>query len=44
VLVKTDSAWAQEHATGDHIHHVTEDLAGWLAEAAACLTLERAAD
>ena len=44
VLVKTDSAWAQEHATGDHIHHVTEDLAEWLAEAAACITLERAAD
>ena len=44
VLVKTDSEWAQEHATGDHIHHVTEDLAGWLAETAECITLARAAD
>ena len=44
VLIKTDSEWAQEHATGDHIHHVTEDLAKWLTEAAECITLERAAD
>ena len=34
VLVKTDSEWAQEHAEGPHIHHVTDDLPAWLAEAA----------
>jgi putative hydrolase of the HAD superfamily len=44
VLVKTDSEWAQEEAVGDHIHHVTEDLAGWLAEAADRITFSRAAD
>jgi putative hydrolase of the HAD superfamily len=33
VLVKTDSEWAQDESEGDHIHHVTEDLPAWLAEA-----------
>jgi putative hydrolase of the HAD superfamily len=31
VLVKTDGELAGEPAEGDHIHHVTEDLPGWLA-------------
>jgi putative hydrolase of the HAD superfamily len=31
VLVRTDSPWAQAGSDGDHIHHVTDDLAGWLA-------------
>ena len=44
VLVKTDSEWAEEAAEGDHIHHVTEDLPGWLAEAARTLSSARAAD
>jgi putative hydrolase of the HAD superfamily len=30
VLVRTDSPWAQAGSDGPHIHHVTEDLAGWL--------------
>jgi putative hydrolase of the HAD superfamily len=30
VLVQSDSAWAQEGADGDHIHHVTDDLVAWL--------------
>ena len=34
VLVKTDSEWAQEHAQGPHIHHVTDDRPVGLAEAA----------
>jgi putative hydrolase of the HAD superfamily len=41
VLVKTDGQWApevaDEAAEGDHIHHVTEDLAAWLEQAAASL-------
>ena len=41
VLVKTDGEWApdvaEEAAEGDHIHHVTEDLAAWLEQAAAAL-------
>jgi putative hydrolase of the HAD superfamily len=32
VLVRTDSPWAQAGSDGPHIHHVTDDLAGWLAE------------
>jgi putative hydrolase of the HAD superfamily len=44
VLVKTDSEWAEEAAEGDHIHHVTEDLAGWLGEAAGALRSSSAAD
>ena len=44
VLVKTDSEWAEEAAEGDHIHHVTEDLPGWLAEAAGALRSTSAAD
>ncbi len=27
---RTDAAWARDVAPGDHIHHATEDLAGWL--------------
>ena len=44
VLIKTDSEWAEEAAEGDHIHHVTEDLAGWLAEAGGALRSSSAAD
>jgi hypothetical protein len=32
VLVRTDSPWAQAGNDGPHIHHVTEDLAGWLVD------------
>jgi putative hydrolase of the HAD superfamily len=32
VLVRTDSPWAQAGSDGPHIHHVTEDLAGWLVD------------
>ncbi|MEX0809145.1 MAG: pyrimidine 5'-nucleotidase [Dongiaceae bacterium] len=31
VLVRTDSQWAQEAADGEHVHHVIDDLADWLA-------------
>jgi putative hydrolase of the HAD superfamily len=44
VLVKTDSEWAEEASEGDHIHHVTEDLPAWLAEAAGALRSSSAAD
>ena len=44
VLVKTDSEWAQDAAAGAHIHHVTDDLPGWLAEAADRIALRPAAD
>jgi hypothetical protein len=41
VLIKTDGEWApevaREDAEGGHIHHVTEDLAAWLEQAAAAL-------
>jgi putative hydrolase of the HAD superfamily len=30
VLVLTGEEWAQADAAGDHIHHVTDDLVGWL--------------
>jgi putative hydrolase of the HAD superfamily len=30
VLVRTDSPWAQAGNDAPHIHHATEDLAGWL--------------
>jgi putative hydrolase of the HAD superfamily len=30
VLVLTGEEWAQTDAAGDHIHHVTDDLVGWL--------------
>lgn len=30
VLVKSDAEWAQDDSTGDHIHHVAEDLVTWL--------------
>jgi len=30
VLVRTDSDWAQDGVDGEHIHHVTDDLATWL--------------
>jgi putative hydrolase of the HAD superfamily len=32
VLVRTDSPWAQAGRDAPHIHHVTDDLAGWLVE------------
>ncbi|HXV26082.1 MAG TPA: pyrimidine 5'-nucleotidase [Alphaproteobacteria bacterium] len=44
VLVRTDSEWAQEAAEGDHIHHVTDDLSAWLAEAADSIVPAPAAD
>jgi putative hydrolase of the HAD superfamily len=31
VLVLTGEEWAEADAAGDHIHHVTDDLVGWLA-------------
>jgi putative hydrolase of the HAD superfamily len=31
VLVQTGEEWAQIDSAGDHIHHVTDDLVGWLA-------------
>ncbi len=30
VLVLTGEEWAETDAAGDHIHHVTDDLVGWL--------------
>jgi putative hydrolase of the HAD superfamily len=30
VLVLTGEEWAEVDAAGDHIHHVTDDLVGWL--------------
>ena len=30
VLVLTGEEWAETDRTGDHIHHVTDDLVGWL--------------
>lgn len=38
VLVRTDSDWAQHEADGDHVHHVIDDLAGWLVDLVATLT------
>ena len=32
VWKKTDAAWAREAGIEEHIHHVTEDVAGWLGE------------
>lgn len=32
VLVLTGEEWAMTDAAGDHIHHVTDDLVGWLTE------------
>ena len=32
VLVLTGEEWAATDAAGDHIHHVTDDLLGWLDE------------
>ncbi|MDZ4735260.1 MAG: pyrimidine 5'-nucleotidase [Rhodospirillaceae bacterium] len=37
VLVRTDSQWAQEAADGEHVHHVIDDLADWLATLVATL-------
>ncbi len=44
VLVKTDSEWAEDGAESDHIHHVTDDLPAWLAEAADRIALSTGAD
>lgn len=33
VLVKGSHELTEIHAEGEHLHHVTDDLAGWLAEA-----------
>ncbi len=44
VLVKADSEWAEGDAGGDHIHHVTDDLPAWLAEAADRIALPPGAD
>jgi putative hydrolase of the HAD superfamily len=30
VLVRTDEEWARDGIDGAHIHHVTDDLVGWL--------------
>jgi putative hydrolase of the HAD superfamily len=30
VLVRTAADWAQDGIDGAHIHHVTDDLVGWL--------------
>jgi putative hydrolase of the HAD superfamily len=30
VLVRTDDEWARDGIDGAHIHHVTDDLVGWL--------------
>ena len=32
VLVRTDAEWANEAAEGDHVHHVVDDLVGWLSD------------
>jgi len=32
VLVLTGEEWAMTEEAGDHIHHVTDDLVGWLSE------------
>jgi len=32
VWVDTGSDWGAEDSEGEHIHHVTDDLAGWLSE------------
>jgi putative hydrolase of the HAD superfamily len=32
VLVLTGEEWAMSDAAGDHIHHVTDDLVGWLGQ------------
>jgi putative hydrolase of the HAD superfamily len=32
VLVLTGEEWAMTDEAGDHIHHVTDDLVGWLSE------------
>ena len=32
VLVRTGADWAQDGADGEHVHHVTDDLVGWLSE------------
>lgn len=32
VLVRTDAEWAGEAAEGDHVHHVVDDLVGWLSD------------
>jgi putative hydrolase of the HAD superfamily len=32
VLVRTEAEWAQDGIDGSHIHHVTDDLVGWLDE------------
>jgi putative hydrolase of the HAD superfamily len=41
VLIRSDGQWApevaEEAAEGEHIHHVTDDLAGWLEKAAEAL-------
>jgi len=32
VWIRTDSDWGRDQSDGDHIHHVVDDLAGWLGE------------
>lgn len=34
VLVLTGAEWAEDDSSGDHIHHVTDDLVGWLTDKA----------
>lgn len=35
VWVRTDNDWGQESSDGDHVHHATHDLTGWLTAIAA---------
>jgi putative hydrolase of the HAD superfamily len=44
VLVKGNHELTDIHATGDHIHHVTEDLVAWLDAAAAIQRARQARD
>ena len=38
VLVRTDSDWAQHESDAAHVHHVIDDLAGWLVDLVDTLT------
>ncbi len=43
VLVLTGEEWAETDKTGDHIHHVTDDLVGWLGAQAPARAIKRKA-
>ena len=38
ILVRNDTCWAEEAESYDHIHHVTDDLSGWIGELVATRT------